>query len=458
MSVLPKNSWSELIEHRKYGNLAFFYGFGKKMLVVNSIGDVREMLERRAETYAGRPWFTVACEVFGAGQIFPFCSSNGGDWRIQRKLVHQGLGQAAVKNYVPAQEDIAALLAKQLVESPSKFFEHVRLATSRVVLAATYGFTAEISEREKYIQEAEYVIKTMSEAVEPGAYICDFIPILRNIPTWIPLFPKMNRHRDMFTKFFTRPYEHVQRQLKDGTARPSFVQQVLYEEADAAGSADFEHSLKCAAGSMYGGGVETVGMTILTCMMAMALNPEKQRLAQEEIDKVVGYDRMPRLEDRPDLPYVAAVIKETMRWQPALPLGFARATTKDDEFNGYHIPSGTYVLPNIWSITREHSDKYNVEDFIPERFLDPNEPVLSPWSYALGFGRRFCPGRYLTEDTLFIEIATILAMFNLRPEGEMRPEFTITTIGYPKPYKCRITPRSEAKVQLIHARAAEATF
>ena len=56
-------------------------------------------------------------------------------------------------------------------------------------------------------------------------------------------------------------------------------------------------------------------------MMALALNPKIQRLAQEEIDTIVGTDRMPTMEDRPYLPYVSAVIKETMRWQPAVPLG-----------------------------------------------------------------------------------------------------------------------------------------
>ncbi|OCH83785.1 cytochrome P450 [Obba rivulosa] len=461
LSVLPKKRWSELIRHRQFdwfipGNLAFFHGFGKNMLVVNSIDDVREMLEKRADIYAARPWFTVACEVFGAGEIFPMRPSGDPEWRLQRKLVHFGLSQTAVKRYTPAQEDIAALLAKQLLETPSAFFDHVRLATSRLILAVTYGFSAETAATQGYIQEAEYVIKTMSESVEPGAYLCDAIPILRHVPAWIPLFSKMNLNRGMFTKFFTRPYEHVKHQLMDGTARPSFVQHLLYENAEAREVASFEYSLKCAAGSMYGGGVETVGMTILTCMMAMALNPDKQRLAQEEINRVIGGDRLPRLDDRPNLPYIAAVIKETMRWQPALPLGFARATTKDDEYNGYHIPSGTYILPNVWFVSMV--DKYNVDEFIPERFLDSEESVHDPWSYALGFGRRYCPGRYLTEDTLFIDIVTILAMFNLEPEGEVKPEFTVTTIGYPKPYKCHIVPRSEAKVQLILARAMEATF
>ena len=55
--------------------------------------------------------------------------------------------------------------------------------------------------------------------------------------------------------------------------------------------------------------------------MAMALNRDKQRLAQEEIDRVIGTERLPTINDRPNLPYVNALIKEVMRWNPAVPLG-----------------------------------------------------------------------------------------------------------------------------------------
>ena len=60
--------------------------------------------------------------------------------------------------------------------------------------------------------------------------------------------------------------------------------------------------------------------TVLTCIMAMALHPEYQKRAQEEIDRVVGEDRLPTISDRIQLPYVNALIKETMRSHPALPL------------------------------------------------------------------------------------------------------------------------------------------
>ena len=73
---------------------------------------------------------------------------------------------------------------------------------------------------------------------------------------------------------------------------------------------------------LYGlGGADTTVSTMLSLFMCMALFPEAQRMAQVEIDSAIGYDRLPTLEDRSDLPYVEAIISEVMRWAPVGPMG-----------------------------------------------------------------------------------------------------------------------------------------
>lgn len=108
---------------------------------------------------------------------------------------------------------------------------------------------------------------------------------------------------------------------------------------------------------------------MLACLLAMTLYPDKLKKVQEEIDRVVGMDRLPSFSDRDNLPYLGAVIKETMRWRPALPLsksthttyrrspysplaheslGIPRSTSQEDLYKGYRIPKGTVVMPNVW--------------------------------------------------------------------------------------------------------------
>jgi len=80
----------------------------------------------------------------------------------------------------------------------------------------------------------------------------------------------------------------------------------------------------------------------------MTLYPEVQRKAQEEIDGVVGTDRLPSFQDRQNLPYVDAIVKEVLRWHPVAPMGIPHMTTEDDVYEGYLIPKGALLLPNIW--------------------------------------------------------------------------------------------------------------
>jgi cytochrome P450 len=180
----------------------------------------------------------------------------------------------------------------------------------------------------------------------------------------------------------------------------------------------------------------------------MLLNPAAQRRAQEEIDKVVGHDRLATLADRHLLPYVEACIKEALRWAPVAPEALPHLSRVDDEHNGHFIPKGTIMLPNVWwanfSNTRYDSkpqtshltrgmahDPATYPDpfsFRPERFLGPN-PEPDP-AFVFGFGKRFCPGRALAQTSIYMFVVHLLALFDVkaarRPDGqelEVKPEY-----------------------------------
>lgn len=84
--------------------------------------------------------------------------------------------------------------------------------------------------------------------------------------------------------------------------------------------------------------------------LAMALYPEAQRKAQEEIDRVVGNSRLPTFADRDNLPYINATVKEVLRWHPVVPNNLPHLSTHDDMCQGYFIPKGSIVISNIWFV------------------------------------------------------------------------------------------------------------
>ncbi len=73
--------------------------------------------------------------------------------------------------------------------------------------------------------------------------------------------------------------------------------------------------------------------------------PHVQRKAQAELDRVVGEERLPSFDDYQALPYVQAIVLETLRWMPALPMGNGHRVLVDDEYKGYHIPKESLIIP-----------------------------------------------------------------------------------------------------------------
>ena len=80
----------------------------------------------------------------------------------------------------------------------------------------------------------------------------------------------------------------------------------------------------------------------------MSLYPDVQTKAQAELNCFLGQRRLPVIADMESLPYVSAIVKETLRWHTTGPLGFPHATIADDEYNGYFIPKDSIVIANTW--------------------------------------------------------------------------------------------------------------
>ena len=103
------------------------------------------------------------------------------------------------------------------------------------------------------------------------------------------------------------------------------------------------------SGSILQAGSETSSGILVGFVQAMVLFPEIAKKAQEELDRVCG-DRLPDLNDVPNLPYIRACMKESLRWMPGVPLGTPHATTQDDEYMGYRIPKNATIILNVWYV------------------------------------------------------------------------------------------------------------
>ena len=131
-----------------------------------------------------------------------------------------------------------------------------------------------------------------------------------------------------------------------------------------------EELISHLAGAIFTGGADTVrqlswfcayrshsilfllqiASTLAIFILAMILHPQAQFKAQQELDSVIGPDRLPSFEDRNNLPYVRAICKEVLRWHPIAPSAVPHGLIQDDIVGQYFIPAGTLVVGNAWSV------------------------------------------------------------------------------------------------------------
>ena len=104
------------------------------------------------------------------------------------------------------------------------------------------------------------------------------------------------------------------------------------------------------SGSLLEAGSDTTSSIIVGFIQAMLLFPHVQKRGNEEIDRVIGSDRMPTMDDANDLPYVHAIVKESIRWMPTTIMAAPHAVLQDDLYMGYRVPAGATVLINVWCV------------------------------------------------------------------------------------------------------------
>jgi len=181
--------------------------------------------------------------------------------------------------------------------------------------------------------------------------------------------------------------------------------------------------------------------------------------AQVELDAVVGAGpgRLPMLADRENLPYVDAIVKETLRWRTVVPLGLPHTPMEDDTYGGYCIPKGVTILANIWKFCHDPNIYHDPMAFKPERFLG-NAPEQDPRAISFGFGRRVCPGRELADVSMFLAIAKSLAAFNISKAKDAAGNVIEPSLAYdpgllnhPREFKYSIRPRSAKAIALVNA-------
>ncbi|KAI0486582.1 hypothetical protein KFK09_029330 [Dendrobium nobile] len=201
---------------------------------------------------------------------------------------------------------------------------------------------------------------------------------------------------------------------------------------------------------LIAGGTETSAVTVEWAMSELLRKPQIMKKATEELDSVIGEERWVEEKDAQDLPYIEAIVKETLRLHPVVPLLIPRQAREDVVVDGYDILAGTRVLVNTFAIQRDTTIWEDPDEFLPERFLGRDVDVKGHHFELLPFGsgRRMCPGYTVGLRVIQSSLANILHGFNWRlPDGIKAEELSTEEIfGLTMPKKVPLVAVAEPRL------------
>ncbi|KAF2612316.1 hypothetical protein F2Q70_00009235 [Brassica cretica] len=212
---------------------------------------------------------------------------------------------------------------------------------------------------------------------------------------------------------------------KDDGECKNFLQQLMKlkdQEANSEVPITINH-VKAVLADMVIGGTDTSTNTIEFAMAELIKNQESMKKAQHELDEVVGKDNIVEESHITKLPYIVAIMKETLRLYPTVPLLVPHRPAETTVVSGYTVPKDTKIFINVWSIQRDPNVWENSNEFRPERFLDKKSCDFYGTDYSFlpfGSGRRICAGLALAERMVQYTLATLLHSFDWKiPEGHV---------------------------------------
>ncbi|KIW01166.1 uncharacterized protein PV09_07451 [Verruconis gallopava] len=446
----------------KYGPIYSLMLGTKSMIVLSGPEAIKDLLDKRSAYYSSRPEMYLARLLSGDSRMV--LMEYGEMWRTTRRIVHNSLNIKATKTYITYQDLENKQLLMDMLERPEIFKSHIRRYTSSLATQIVFGFRTPNHDDPKLIRLIEGFEEFCRISVAPIANALDCFPFMRYLPDFmIPMkgYAKKLHHEEL--KLYMEHYDSTREKIKNGTAKPCFTVDLVRAQEEEG----FSDAIACyTSGTLLEAGMDTTASTLTGFVRAMLCFPEVAKTAQAELDRVCG-DRLPELDDLPNLPYIRGCMKETLRTMPPVILGIPHANIRDDEYLGYKIPKGTQILCNVWTLNNDPERYPNPEIFDPTRWASDeqtsaeavNNPDVSKRDhFSFGAGRRVCPGMHIADRSIFFAISRLLWAFDFhRPIDkatgkEIVPGFNDNTDGlasFPKPFEADIRPRDEFKSEKI---------
>lgn len=437
--------------HRTFHNLSSRYGpliylkLGSIPCAVASSPELaKELLKTHELTFTSRKNST-AIDHLTYKVSFAF-SPLGPYWKFIKKLcTWELLGNRTLNHFLPIRMEEYKRFLGVLAER-SSLGESVNLTEELLKLTNNVISHMMLSTRCSGTQDQASAARTVVREVTQifGEFnVSDIIWFCKNIDLqgFRQRIEDVHRRYDALLEKFITDREQVRKVNKENRGKSTceggddevkdFLDIMLdiMEDENAEVQITRDH-IKALVLDFFTAATDTTAITLEWALAELINNPAVHQKAQEEIDKVVGSNRLVQESDGPNLPYIQAVIKETFRLHPPIPM-LARKSIQGCKINGYFIPAHTLLFVNIWSMGRNPKYWDSPLEFRPERFLESCEggPMglidVKGQHYQLlpfGTGRRGCPGMSLAMQEVSMVLSAMIQCFEWKVVGPLNME------------------------------------
>ncbi|KAJ4721533.1 putative Cytochrome P450 [Melia azedarach] len=399
-----------------------------RILVVSSANMAKEIMKAHDLQFCGRPVF------LGPQKLSYNCSDLGlapynDYWREMRKIfvVHL-FNSNKVKQFRPIREDeifrmIEKISKLAVASTPVNLSEMMMSLTSTITCRLAFGkrYEDEGTERSRF-----YSLLNETQAMLGSFFFADYFPFLGWVDKLTGMSSRLEKNFKDCDAFYQEIIDdHLDPKRSTADQQEDIIDVLLQLQKQRGFKFDltWDH-IKGVLMDVLTGGTDTSAATVIWVMTYLMKNPSVMKRAQEEIRHVIANKSFVDEDEVQRLQYLRAVVKETMRLQPAVPLLVPRETTEKCNIEGYEIPPKTVVYVNAWAIGRDPEAWDNPEEFDPDRFVG-SAVDLKGQNYELipfGAGRRMCPGIFMGLANVELTLANLLCKFDWELPAGMEKE------------------------------------
>ncbi|KAL3640522.1 cytochrome P450 [Castilleja foliolosa] len=417
----PKPHQSMAALARVYGPLLHLKMGLAHVVVAASAGVAEQFLKVHDANFSSRPPNAGAKYVAYNYQDMVF-APYGPRWRLLRKIsaLHLFSGKA-MDGFRHIREEEAQILVRALIDAGKR---QTQVSLDQMLSVFTTNTLARVTHGKRVVghgvgggdEKAKGFKAMIAELLVLGGVfnIGDFIPALEGFDLQ-GVVAKMKRLHTRFDAFLSSILE--ERKINGLTDGHEDILSTLISLKDVDdGLTDTE--IKAFILNMFVAGTDTTSIAVEWAIAELLRHPHILAQAQQELDTVVGQNRLVNESDLAQLTFLHAIIKETFRLHPPTPLSLPRIAQESCEINGYFIPKGSTLLVNVWAIGRDPNVWADPLEFKPERFLAggerPNVDIkgndfeLIPF----GAGRRICAGMSMGIRMVQLLAATLIHGFD----------------------------------------------